>query len=236
MCRSISGYGLPNGDLLISDVTDSHSEMVLEFGLDDSSLPPKSFPIECRPKNGCNMEDYLKPEEYKIYYRGKRPDWVTKQMLESWRSKFRLYLRDHLVLEDRNALMGGRWIIGKAKVQLLRNCYIPVVAGGTLMNFRSSLLADFRGGTLGHFQDSTLEHFWNGTVKHFWGNKLDDFYNGTIENFWGGRLVDFRRGTLVDFWNGRIEVLHPGATIINWRGGSLGKTRRGATIENDLRG
>ena len=167
MCRFLSGIGLRNGDLKISDVTDSHSEILSQFNIPDDKHPADHVTLECHPGDDCRPQSYLKPEKYKIHCDGDRPEWVTDRMLRTWQGRFRLYLKDCLVTTDKSALMGGRWVIGNGVIRRLRLCYIPVVIGGTLGNFHDGTLRDFHGGTLGDFRGGTLRDFHGGTLGDF---------------------------------------------------------------------
>jgi len=179
MCRTLSGIGMPNGDLLTLDVSDSHEDIRRAYGIPDShsvdttGREPGAVPLEYTIEDPeGHPEHWLDISKYRLSLDCAKPGWVSESLMRTWEAKFRAYARQCILTEDRDFLAGGKWIIGPCRVKKLVNCYVPHVIGGTLRAFHGGTLGAFHGGTLERFYEGTLEDFRGGTLKRFLGGEI----------------------------------------------------------------
>lgn len=112
MCNFLSGIVLPTGEVITSDYTDSHDDIVDSVGLrDDGRLPGhEAFaPVEFTSDTPLDAESYgLSMDDDTA-----RPDWFTDEMWASVDAELHERIRRMIITSGtRKILLGGTWLLG----------------------------------------------------------------------------------------------------------------------------
>jgi len=132
MCNFLSGIVLPDGQVITSDYTDSHCDIILSQGIKDDGkhLPgrPLFAPVECISDGG--IFDWT---TYKLNMDGncERPMWFDDDMWVAVENTMKTRIKNMIIVTgERDILLGGRWLIGgDAKIKRVISSIILNVGG-----------------------------------------------------------------------------------------------------------
>jgi len=129
MCEFLGGWLKRNGDILMSEYTQSHRLIAILHGLKDTNgkLLEIATPFEFKPSTG----KYGDPENYAFeFHETPRPEWATDEIVERAVESLRAKVRAIIVREPRPVLVGGPWILADgAKVDEAIRAQIIVMYG-----------------------------------------------------------------------------------------------------------
>ena len=134
MCNFKSALYFKNGDLIHSDVTDSHEDLIMVSGLKDNILSmDRAVRVECVPPGDIDeIADLskwtLKLDEHTA------PSWWAKKKNDCER-KMLAIIKNSIITDERKCLLGGCWIFTKtAKINKMVGGRILIAAGANLKN------------------------------------------------------------------------------------------------------
>ena len=106
MCRYKSAIVLRNGDLVHSDATDSHTDLLDMAGISDTSMSPNFVRVEFTSNYLADIDTYkLRMDQDWL------PDWWTPEAAEDATRKLRRICERAIVAEARKCLVGGAWVL-----------------------------------------------------------------------------------------------------------------------------
>jgi len=225
MCNFKSALYFKNGDLIHSDVTDSHEDLVLVSGLKDNILSlDRVVRVECVPPSDIDdiadlSKWILKLDEPNV------PSWWAKKKDDCER-KMLAIIKNSIVTDERKCLLGGCWILTKtAKVHKMVGGRILIAVGANLENANLGY-AYLRNANLrnANLENANLEkaNLWNANLGYanLGGANLENanlgdanLYNANLEN---ANLYNARRlsdDKPIKGWrkiNGRLRPYNPG--------------------------
>jgi hypothetical protein len=143
MCNFLSGATLENGDVIISKNTDSHHEILKEFGVRDTELPPAFCAWEFTPPIKNERYDYAAPTDQWMFNIDKNfptPEWwdagIEKLTIDECKNK----VNEFVVKSDVLEITCGRWIVIAGNICSVRgNATIQDVwDNATILNVRDN--------------------------------------------------------------------------------------------------
>src|ERR1035437_6684829 len=211
MCQFKSGIVIKDGKekggfkLLISPWTESHSELVTLFKLNDDKMLHFAR-VEFSPKE---LSEAYKPETYSLKIDGDRtPEWFSDEMKEKVADKMRAYIKSIIVSGDVELLVGGQFIIAPgAKIEKADCMVINVLCGGTVNYISGGTVNYIRGGTVNYIRGGTVNDICGGTVNYIRGGTVNDIRGGTVNDISGGTVNDIRGGTVNYISGGTIKTV-----------------------------
>src|ERR1035437_10229884 len=253
MCQFKSAICVKDGrekggfKLLMSPWTESHSELVTLFKLNDGKMLHFAR-VEFTPKE---LSEAYKPETYSLKIDEERtPEWFTGEMKEKVSDKMRSYIKSIIVSGDVELLVGGQFIIAPgAKIGKADCMVINVLCGGTVNDISGGTVNDISGGTVNHIRGGTVNIIRGGTVNDIRGGTVNDISGGTVNYIRGGTVNDISGGTVNDISGGTVNDISgvtdnaisgvtvndiSGVTVNDIRGGTVNDIR-GGTV-NDISG
>ena len=144
MCKFLSGITLENGDVKISRETDSHSEILKEFDIKDTDVPPSFVAWEFTPPIVGGRFDFYAPyDKWNFIVDGQfpKPDWWDKGRETLTIEDCKKELDVVMIRKDTEEIKSGRWII----------------LGGTVNYILGGTVNDIRGGTVNNISDGTVK-------------------------------------------------------------------------------
>ena len=130
MCRFFSALGLPSGDILWHQATDSHADLVLIQGLDDTKEDATFAKLELVPPNDDGWSDVSKWEF--TLDEDVRPRWVKGEMLAEWEGRMRSAAKKMIVTSGTIPIIAsGVWLVGGEAV-------VRKMIGGRVVMVRDS--------------------------------------------------------------------------------------------------
>ena len=149
--------------LLMSPWTESHSELITIFKLNDGKMLHFAR-VEYSPDK---MENAWLPEKYKLKIDEERtPEWFDAEVKEKVSAKMDSYIKSIIVSGDVELLIGGQFIIApNAKVQCAKAMVINAICGGTVSAICGGTVSEICGGTVSAIRGGTVSAIW----KHFNG-------------------------------------------------------------------
>ena len=143
--------------LLLSPWTESHSELIEIFKLNDGKLLHFAR-VEFAPKD---MKNAHLVGEYKLSIdENRKPEWLDDEMEDRVTEKMSQYIKSIIVTGDVALLIGGQFIVGPgAKVQCAKEMVINAICGGTVGMIRGGTVSEISGGTV-----SEIVQRFDGTI------------------------------------------------------------------------
>jgi len=158
MCQTFSGIGLKNGDIIVSEYTDSHEHLITDNKLKET--PPPRDNGWARIEFVSQDNNYADIESYKLNVEAVNTvSWLTDEISSKWERKFTTYVKS-IILTTGNIpiLLGGRWILGgNAHVKQVVNSNIAAVSGSACIGdvCSSAHIGDVHGSAhIGDVSDS----------------------------------------------------------------------------------
>jgi hypothetical protein len=130
MCHWKSALVLRNGDVIHSDVTDSHEDLISAYGLIDCGCEPSFVRVEYAPTSGGKQSDidaYALRVDQDII-----PAWWDDAMRDDATRKLRAIVARAIVTDARTTLLGGAWILdGSVNVAKAINVRVISMSGSS---------------------------------------------------------------------------------------------------------
>ena len=224
MCQYKSAIVLPLGDLVHSDATDRHEDLILLAGLTDTTRQPHFVRIEYTGSDLTDIDTYaLKVDQDWL------PAWWDAAMVEDVTRRMRARCVASIVREHRAILCGGVWAVGGAAVvdRVVSARIVSVRGSATITNvWDSATITDVRdSATITNVRDSA-------TITHVGGS-------ATITNVGDSATIRDVRGsaTITNVGDSAtIRDVRDSATITNvWGSATITHVGGSATIRDDHR-
>ena len=177
MCKFLSGITLENGDVCISKDTDSHSEILKEFGIKDKDIPPSFVAWEFTPPIKGEKYDFAAGYDkwtFNIDEQFPKPEWWDKGREVLTVEAARAELDKVLIKTRIEEIKTGRWII-------INGGYVNILSGGTVNDISGGTVNDISGGTVNYISGGTVNDIRGGTVNYISG--------GTVKTLDGSATV-----------------------------------------------
>jgi len=206
MCQFKSGIVLKSAKekggfrLIMSPWTESHSELITMFKLNDGKMLHFAR-VEFSPPN---LDTAWQPDTYKLKIDEDRtPEWFDAEMKENVADKMRDYIKSIIVSGDVQLLIGGQFVIApNAKIECAHTMVINAMCGGTVNYIRGGTVNDIRGGTVNYIRGGTVNDIRGGTVNDIRGGTVNDIRGGTIK-------------TVKNIWNLVIKTISKSVKILD---------------------
>ena len=130
MCNFLSGITLENGDVLISKNTDSHHEILTEFGIADKELPPAFVAWEWTPPIKNERYDFDAPLDVWIFNVDSafpKPEWWDKGREAITIKECKKRVKSFLINTTIEEIKEGRFV-------LFGNAQITYVSDNAVLN------------------------------------------------------------------------------------------------------
>jgi hypothetical protein len=169
MCQYLSALVLENGDIVQSEATDSHEDLILLAGLSDATPRPTFVRVEFTADDLLDIDAYRLKVDQDV-----TPDWWTTERAEDATARLRRIAEPRILRDVRRAILcGGVYVlagsatanrvVGARIVQMGDNATVQDVWGNaTVQDVRDN-------ATVRDVRD-------NATVRGVWGNAkvIDD--------------------------------------------------------------
>ena len=166
MCKTFSGIGMKNGDLLFIPSIDSHEDYVNIFSLNDNGIVKGFVRLEYVPVKG----DYSDLGQYKLTIDEEnvnKIDWLTDDLKEIWINKFVCTISKLIIEGNRYCLFDNVYILkDKAQIQKLINCKIVYAGSATIENAGSATIKYAGSATIKYAGSATIENAESATIKY----------------------------------------------------------------------
>ena len=224
MCRMAS-FVLTRDNVYWSQLTDSHEEIIKEYGLKEEGLGKKIsiLRVEVAPENG----DYMLPIDKWVfgYDQDLLPEWAdrekdearTREALQLWYSECCVGLG-----VKRESVNDGD------RIKMVCGGTISAIMGGTISAICGGTISAIRGGTISEIRGGTISDILGGTISAIWGGTISAIRGGTILEIWGGTILEIWGGTISAIGGGTISVIR-GGTISEIGGGTISDMKGNAT-------
>jgi len=214
MCQFKSGIVLKDGKekggfrLIMSPWTESHSELITMFKLNDGKILHFAR-VEFSPPN---LDTAHQVETYKFKIdEDRKPEWFDNKMKNSVIEKMTAYIKSIIVSGDVQLLIGGQFVIApSAKIECAHTMVINAMCGGTVNDIRGGTVNDIRGGTVNYISGGTVNYISGGTVNDIRGGTVNDIRGGTVNDISGGTVNDIRGGTVNYIRGGTVNYISGG--------------------------
>jgi len=155
--------------LLMSPWTESHSELITIFKLNDGKHLHFAR-VEFKPEN---LDTAYLVETYKLKIDEERtPAWFDEDMKEAVTKKMTAYIKSIIVSGDVQLLIGGQFIVApSAKIECAHTMVINAMCGGTVNYIRGGTVNDISGGTVNYIRGGTvikIQEIWDLVIKKIW--------------------------------------------------------------------
>ena len=124
MCQFFSAIALRNGDIIHDDATDSHSDLILAFGLSDAENAncQHFVKVEFTPESPDVMDEI---DKYTLRVdENETPLW-WEEVKETVESKCRSAVKKMILTGEHKMILSGKYILGKnCKVNTVKNSNI----------------------------------------------------------------------------------------------------------------
>ena len=233
MCQYKSAIVLPLGDLVHSDATDRHEDLILLAGLTDTTRQPHFVRIEYTGSDLTDIDTYaLKVDQDWL------PAWWDAAMVEDVTRRMRARCVASIVREHRAILCGGVWAVGGAAVvdRVVSARIVSVRGSATIRGVWGSATITDVGGS------ATIRDVWDSaTITHVGGSAtvMNVGDSATIRGVWGSATITDVGGsaTIRVVWDS-ATITHVGgsATIRDvWDSATITDVGGSATIRDDHR-
>ncbi len=136
MCKYKSAIVLKNGDILHSNWTDSHEELIDFYELDDTRNREGFVRVEFAPES---IDDYKDIDKYLLKVdEGNVPDWWSEDFANHITSQMKDIVARTIITKDRKCLIGGPWIVAGAKIDLIRSARVVYLFSSQVGEMRGS--------------------------------------------------------------------------------------------------
>ena len=167
MCRMAS-FVLTRDNVYWSQLTDSHEEIIKEYGLKEEGLGKKIsiLRVEVAPENG----DYMLPIDKWVfgYDQDLLPEWADREKDEA-------RTREALQLWYSECCVG----LGVKRESVNDGDRIKMVCGGTISAIMGGTISAICGGTISAIRGGTISEIGGGTISDMKGNATANFRSGT---------------------------------------------------------
>jgi hypothetical protein len=180
MCKFISGITLQNGDVKISNNTDSHHEILTEFGISDSALPPAFVAWEFSPPNN----NYSLPVDQWIFAIDDQfptPDWWDNGFEKITITDCKLVLQTILLSSGKHTVKKGRFFsYGSATVEAYDSATVEAYGSATVRAYDSATVEAYGSATVRAYGSATVRAYDSATVTQLSTNSKITITNSAV--------------------------------------------------------
>ena len=199
MCKTFSGIGKKDGELLFIPSIDSHEDYINIFNLNDNGIRKEFVRLEYVPENG----DYSDLAQYHLTIdecQVNQIDWLTEELKEIWINHFKNTIERLIITGKRHCLFDSCYILKNAEIRKLINCKIIYAGSATIKDAGSATIEDAGSATIKDAGSATIEYANSATIEYA-NSATIEYANSATIKYANSATIEYANSATIEYAN-----------------------------------